>query len=88
MFSLPSYTYWGDGESVALISSRVPVESFTAECKDVFDFRYKRRVVRVVPARLLPEVAVPLRPQGLRTFDPVDPPWSLRRWLVWSVACE
>ncbi len=86
--SLPSYTYWGDGESVALVSSRLPLEMFERECTDVFWFRHKRRVVRVLPARLMPDVAAGLRPQGLRTFNAVDPSWSVRRWLVWSVSCE
>ncbi len=84
--ALPSYTYWGDGESVALVSSRVPVESFASELENVFWFRYRRRVVRVLKASLMPSVASSLRPQGLRTYSPVDPSWPLSRWLVWSVA--
>ncbi len=85
---LPSHTCWGDCESVALVSSRVPVEAFPSEVESVFWFRYRRRVVRVLPARLLPQVAASLRPQGLHTFSRVDPSWPLRRWLVWSVECE
>ncbi len=82
----PCYEPWGDGESVALVSSRVPVEAFTSECADVFERRYLRRVVRVLRADLLPNVSARLRPQGLRAFSKVDPTLPLRRWLVWSVA--
>jgi hypothetical protein len=81
----PTHEPWGDGESVALVSSRVPVERFASECADVFDQRYFRRVVRVLRADLLPHVAARLRPQGLRTFCPVDSSLPVRRWLVWSV---
>lgn len=83
--SKPSFESWGDGESVALVSSRVPVDLFARECAEVFDRRYFRRVVRVLRANLLPHVSGRLRPQGLRTFSPVDPSLPIRRWLVWSV---
>jgi hypothetical protein len=80
-----SHEPWGDGESVALVSSRVPVDMFARECAEVFDRRYFRCVVRVFRADLLPHVASRLRPQGLRTFCAVDPSLPVRRWLVWSV---
>ncbi len=84
--SKPSYESWGDGESVALVSSRLPVDLFLSECSDVFDRRYARSVVRVFRAGLMSSVASRLRPQGLRTFCSVDRSLPVRRWLVWSVA--
>ncbi len=84
--SRSSYEPWGDGESVALVSSRLPADRFGSECSDVFERRYARLVVRVVRADLMRSVAGRLRPQGLRTFCAVDPSLSVCRWLVWSVA--
>jgi hypothetical protein len=81
----PSYESWGDGESVALVSSRLPVDQFASECALVFDLRYGRVLLRVFLADLLPSVAARLRPQGLRTYCAVDPSLRVRRWLVWSV---
>jgi hypothetical protein len=83
----PAYEYWGDGENVALVSSRVPPEAFLSECSEVFDFRHRRRVVRVLKASVLPAVASRLRPVGLRTYTRVDPSLKASRWLVWSVPC-
>ncbi len=82
----PTFEPWGDGESVALVSSRLPVEEFASCCGEVFERRYIRRVVRVLRSDLLPHVSARLRPQGLRTFSAVDPELPVRRWLVWSVA--
>ncbi len=84
LLALPTQRRRGDTELYSGLDRLTP-EMFNRERADVFWFGDKWRAM---PTRHSPEVAAPLGPKSQRTFNPVDPSWPLRRWLVWSVVCE